>query len=347
MTRAPSIKISRFALAVDEIVAQPRRAPGVELTNLKGRKQKEKTKLRNYVIGAFLRSTLAMALLVSAAALMFSPSVTGEKMKPEEVVAKHLESVGTPEARAAIKNRVALGSVIVTFRTPSVGQAPGRIVMASEGDKNLLGMMFDETNYPQEKAGFDGKDVSVSYVRPGERSMLGDFLQIHKAIVKQGLLGGSVSQAWPLYDMETRKPKLSYSGLKKVDDKDAHALKLQPKGADFDVTLYFDAQTFQHVRTEYTRTIAALMGDTSGVTTPAARDARINQSARGRESKFRMVEDYSDFRKEGNLTLPHKYKITFEASLPAGSYKAEWYAELAQYGFNQDIDPKSFDVDGQ
>lgn len=292
--------------------------------------------MRNKPIRMSLKTTLYLVLILSVA-VGFSPTASSEqKMKAEDVVAKHLESVGTPEARAAIKNRIAVGTVVVSFRTPSVGQAPGRIVMASEGEKHLVGMVFDNVpNYPQEKLGYDAKKVTVSYVRPGARSSLGDFLQLHKSIIKQGLVGGAISQAWPLFDLATTKPKLESSGTKKVGDREAYALKYLPRGSsDLEVTLFFDAETFQHLRTEYKRTLAAQMG------------ATVDQSARQRESRYRMVEDYSDFRKEGELTLPHKYKITLEITLPGGSYKADWEANLAEFGFNQEIDPKSFDVEG-
>jgi hypothetical protein len=274
-------------------------------------------------------------------------TAVSQKLRAEDVVAKHLESVGTAAQRAAFKNRVALGTVVVTFRSPNSGTAPGRFVMASEGDKHLMGMMFDGVpNYPQEKVGFDGKSVSVSYVRPGKRSTLGDLFVQYNSVVSQGLVGGSLSEAWPLYHLENSKAKLEYAGTKKAGDKQAHVLKYIKGGTDLEISFYFDAETFQHIRTEYTRSIAAQMGGVSSAgQTPVQRDQAINQSARQRESRYRIVEDFGDFRKEGDLTLPHKYKIIVEVTLPAGSYKADWEATLAQFGFNQDIDPKSFDVE--
>lgn len=292
--------------------------------------------MRRKAMAVSFKTTLYLLLIFSVAVGVSPTALSEQKMKAEEVVAKHLESVGTAAVRAAIKNRVALGTVAVTFRTPSVGQVPGRIVLASEGQKHLIGMMFDNVpNYPHEKLGYDGTKVTVSYVRPGDRSAFGDFLQLHKSIIKQGLVGGALSQAWPLFDLATTKPKLESSGMKKVGEREAHALKFLSRGSDLEVTLFFDAQTFQHLRTEYKRTLAAQMG------------ATVDQSARQRESRYRMVEDYSDFRMEGGLMLPHKYKITLEITLPGGSYKADWDASLAQFGFNQDMDPKSFDVESQ
>jgi hypothetical protein len=46
------------------------------------------------------------------AALLFA---RGEKIKPEELVAKHLASIGNPEARMAIRNRTILGDSDVVF----------------------------------------------------------------------------------------------------------------------------------------------------------------------------------------------------------------------------------------
>lgn len=275
---------------------------------------------------------LAAACLVAAGA---AAPAAAQKMKAEEVVAKHLESVGPAAARAAVKNRTAVGTVVITFREPA-GQLSGAAVMSSHGEKSLIGMSFDNPSYPHEKVGFDGKDVSVTFVRPGRRSTLGDFLMQHKSIIKQGLVGGTLSDAWPLFRSAEEKAKIEYSGLKKVGDRQAHALKYLPRGgSDMNITLYFDAETFRHVRTEYTRTLAAQMG-----ATPDA-------SSRQRESRYKLVEDFSDFRPENGLTLPHKYQITLEMTLPGGSYKLELDMDFQQFSFNEPIDPNSFDVDGK
>jgi hypothetical protein len=279
---------------------------------------------------------LALSLLASSSIAPAAFTARDkEKLTAEQVVAKHLEAVGAPETRASITARIITGTVVANFRAPSTGQVPGRAVLFSQGAKHAIGMIFDGVaNYPQDKIGFDGEDVSTSFVLPGRRSTLGEFLMTNKSVVKQGLLGGALSQAWPLYGLEARKPKLEYAGLKKVGERQAHALKYLPRGgSDLNVTLFFDVETFQHVRTEYTRSLAAQMG-----TSP-------NNSARQLESRYRMVEDFSDFRKEGGLTLPHQYKLGLEITLPGGSYRMDWELALASFAYNQPIDPKSFDVD--
>ena len=288
-------------------------------------------RLRPITIALLALSLLASSSIAPAALTARQK----EKLTAEQVVARHLESVGAPETRASITARVITGAVVANFRAPSVGQVPGRAVLFSQGEKHVVGMMFDGVvNYPHDKFGFDGKDVSAGYLLPGRRSTLGEFLMMNKSVVKQGLLGGALSQAWPLYDLEAKKPKLEYAGLKKVGDRPAHALKYMPRGgSDLNTTLFFDAETFQHLRTEYAGTRAAQMG-----TSP-------DNSARQQEGRYRMFEDFSDFRKEGGMTLPHGYKLGLEITLPGGSYRMDWEFVLSNFAYNQPIDPKSFDVD--
>ena len=125
------------------------------------------------------RSRAALACLLVAAAAVSAPprrARAADKMKPEEVVAKHLDAIGAPETRASVTSRIVTGAVVANFRSPSVGLVPGRAVLFSKGSMNAIGMVFDGVaNYPQDKIGFDGKDVSTSFVLPGRRStLLGD-----------------------------------------------------------------------------------------------------------------------------------------------------------------------------
>jgi hypothetical protein len=258
----------------------------------------------------------------------------GQKLKTEEIIAKHLEAIGGAETLQSVTTRLITGTAVATFKEPGTGQVGGRVVLASEGPKNMVAMVFDNaTNYPHEKVGFDGKDVSTSYASPGARSTLGDFLWTYKAIVKQGVFGGSLSQAWPLLDITKTKVKVEAGGTKKIDDRLTYQLKFYPSGTDVRVTMFFDAETFQHVRTEYYRSVVAQMGRTP------------ENSASESESRYKVVEDFGDFKKEGGLILPHSYKISMEITSRQGDFRADWMMALSEFQFNQRIDPTSFDVD--
>ncbi len=282
---------------------------------------------RKHSITCLLAITLVMLPLITL------PSSATEKMKPEEIVARHLESIGPAKTRASVTTRIISGTAQVVFRTPPPGQASGRAVLASEGVKNLIGMSFRSPVYPREELGFNGNSFIAAYVTPGVRSSLGSFLMTHNLVFKQGLMGGTLSSAWALLDLANRDPRLEYTGTKKVDNRMLHELKYLPRGgSDLQIKLFFDEGTFQHVRTEYERVIAAPTGD------------RGYLSGRGRETRYKMVEEFSDFKPEGGLLLPHTYKITLVADTDSGAFLADWVITLTQFTFNQPIDPNSFTI---
>lgn len=277
--------------------------------------------------------TLAVMLLIISSAT--STALAMQKMKPAEIVAKHLESIGTAQARKAINNRIIVGTSTVAFHNPGKGQMSGQAVMASEGNKVLIGMQFDNTNYPYEKLGFDGNSFNASFLKPGVRSTLGDFLNTNSFVFKQGLIGGVLSSAWPLLDADARGARLEYGGTKKINDREVYQLRYLPRGgSDLQVSLFFDKETFQHVRTEYEQVIAAQLGaNPSGAPTQTQR-----------ETRYKMIEDFSDYKKEGDLTLPHTYKLTLSLGTRTTTFLADWTLNLVNFSFNQPMDANSFSV---
>jgi hypothetical protein len=274
-----------------------------------------------------------LAIVLAVPSLGNRSSSAADKMTPDELVARHLESIGTAKARASVTSRIIAGDSLVIFRTPPTGQATGKAVLFSEGPKNFIGMSFPSPVYPREQLGYDGNSFMAVFVVPGVRSSLGSFLMAHSLVFKQGLMGGTLSSAWPLLNLSAHNPQLEYSGLKKIDDKMLHELKYLPRGgSDLQIKLFFNQETFQHVRTEYERVIAAATTD------------RGFLSARGREIRYKMVEEFSDFKPEGGLTLPHIYKIKFTADTESGAFLADWQITLTQFTSNERIDPNSFTI---
>ena len=257
-------------------------------------------------------------------------------MKAEDVVAKHLESIGSEEARSSVQSRVIAGTSRAVFRArSSSGAIDGRVVIASQNTKVLFGMGFDASNYPGEKFGFDGKKFTVGHLTPGVRSALGNFVLTNGELFKEGLMGGTLSSAWPLLNLTERKARLEYVGTDKIDNQPVHKLKYYPnKGSDLEITLFFDVNTFQHVRTQYERVIGARMG-ASGV----------DSSASQRETRYKIIESFSDYKREGKLNLPHVYKLQLEIDKTGGSSLDKWEMNLSQFAFNEEIDDKSYNVE--
>ncbi len=56
-----------------------------------------------------------------------------------------------------------------------------------------------------------------------------------------------------------------------------------------------------------------------------------------------LIEEFSDFRKEDQLTLPHTYAI--HLTIKAQSTRSvDWVLTFSQFAFNQPIDAKAFNV---
>ena len=278
----------------------------------------------------------ALALILSALAPVGRVAAASpDKMSVEEVVAKHLESIGTAEARAKIKSHVILGTATGTVRVGGSGSSDGGAVLASQGTRNLIAVIYGNKEYPYEKMGFNGKDVTVADLKPGLHSTLGKFFMQYEMPLRDGLLGGTLSAAWPLLNLSASGAKLKYAGTKKVGDRKAHVLEYEGKNnGGLKVTLFFDTETFQHVRTEYERRLPQQMPSGPGVTQQQG------------EAITKLVEEFSDFKTESGLTLPHKYKLQLSIESLKERKLQDWVFTLATFSFNRDIEDSQFDVRG-
>lgn len=282
-----------------------------------------------------MRNTFGILCLLLALALpsTLTAKPKPQKMKAEDVIAKHLESIGTAEARAKIKSRIIQGTAIATYRIGGTGQADGGAVLASQGEKNLISIVYGNQEYPFERMGYDGKILTVSEIKPGLRSTLGKFLMAHDMPFKEGLIGGVLSASWPLADMSTKNAKLKYAGTKKVNDRQAHVLEYNAKNdTGLKTKLFFDAETFQHVRTEYEQRLIQQMPSAPGVT------------QQQNESISKIVEEYADFKPEEGLTLPHSYKLQLSIEALNRRTLQDWAFTLTKFNFNIPIEDKEFDV---
>ncbi|MCA1631036.1 MAG: hypothetical protein LC785_12530 [Acidobacteria bacterium] len=290
--------------------------------------------MNSQLSGRRVALTAALAALSVAVATFPSAAAPADKMTPDALVARHLESIGTAQARASVSTRIILGTSQVSILLPVKGQNRGRAVLFSEGEKSAFGMTFKNPEYPRDNVGYDGSRVTASQVTPGVRSPLGDFLYRRDFIFKEGLAGGTLSASWPLLNLSARGAKLEYAGTKKSDGRELHELRYTPrKGTDMSVSLFFETDTFRHVRSEYTKVVPARIGNRS-----------YADNVQERESRYKLVERFSDFRQEGALTLPHIYKMELVIDTQDGTFQGEWLLTLDTFTFNEKIAPDSFNI---
>lgn len=298
--------------------------------------------------------------------LNFALPAKAADMKPEDIVAKHLDSVGTAQARAASKSRVVEGTVSYRILVGGAGNLEGKSVLVSQDQKLHFMMKLNNNLYRGEQFIFDGNKDEVSFSTVNQRrSQFGEFVFVQDVVLREGLLGGALSTAWPLYDLNERKPKLSYEGMKKVDGKDLYEVRYRPKkSTDADIFLYFDPETFHHVETVYSIRIRAQLGnidptvanavptpfpDNVGPLGPATGGVvgvtNETATARQQETRYRLEERFSDFKTADGLTLPTHYTIHFSQELGNGRTSvSEWEITASQITSGNGVDPRNFQV---
>jgi len=305
-------------------------------------------------------------LPVAAATLWFIVPLPSRAagMKAEDVVAKHLDSLGTAQVRAAVKARVAQGTAQYKILVGGAGELDGKAVMVSQERKLQFMMKFPNNLYRGEQFIFDGDKVQVTASTAQQtRSSFGQFVYVQDTILREGLLGGELSTAWPLLSLDSHKPKLSYEGLKRIDGKELHDLRYRPKkSTDAEIHLYFDPETFHHVLTVYTISIRTQLGhedaqlsnaspiggDLGPAPSPAGgvvTETSETATARQQETRYRLEEKFSDFRTVDGLTLPNHYTIHFSQELGNGrTTVSDWDITENQIDNPPSVDARNFQV---
>jgi hypothetical protein len=243
----------------------------------------------------------------------------------EDIVARHLKSIGSPEALAAVKSRAIKGTASARFSKGSIGNLQaGRSLFVSEGRELGIILNYGAWDYPGEYFAFDGKKVTVGYIDFNVKSPLASFIDLFHGLFKEGLWGGALSTAWPLLDIQKSRPALKYK-KRKIDRRELHMLEYNPKSRsgmnDIRIDMYFDLETFRHIRTEY----------------------RVPYSL----SALMIAEKFDDFRVVDGMMLPHRYAIEYSSIRPISvseSYKADWTIEAVEFLHNTWIDPQLFEA---
>jgi hypothetical protein len=269
-------------------------------------------------------------LTLLTATILAAPS-PDDKLKPEDLVAKHLDAIANSEARAGVKTRAIAGAVTFATRVGGVGNMAGEGIMLSSGNRFRLNMKFPAVNYPSENAAFDGSRSYTSFMPNGARSKLSAFLASQDTLLKEGLLGGVLSTTWSLGRLSELQPKLEYRGLKKIDGRDFHEMMYKPKkgGSGLQILLHFEPETFRHVRTIYKYQVGA------GIGSREAPEQNV-------ESYYSLTEEFDDFRPEDNFTLPHKYRIQLSSSTGNASTVYDYTLNVNRVSHKEQLDDQVF-----
>jgi hypothetical protein len=272
-----------------------------------------------------------LALLLTG----FFGAARAADMKPEEIVAKHLDSIGTAEARAAIKSLAVQGTLHFKLLTGGSGDIPGTWGRVSEQRKSNFVMRFPGGDWRGEQFVFDGnKTWFAAATSTHKQSVLTRFVSSQDFIVKEGLLGGELSTGWALQNLDPNRVKLDYIGLKKVDGHEMQGIEYHSKGhTDMTIKLYFDPETHHHVMTVYSYTVEPNMSHT------------ITESVNQQEIRYTMEERFSDFKTDNGITLPRHYDLQYTQELQSGSTNVnDWDMTADKLLTNLALDAGNFAV---
>lgn len=289
----------------------------------------------------------AFCAFVFFACWLVAPLYGGEPaMKVDELLAKHLDSIGSVEARAAAKTRVVHGAVTYRLLVGGAGRLDGTLGLVTDGNKIRFMMKMAQNDYKGENLAFNGKEVQVAYSTASQtRSPFSTFVLAQDEIVREGLLGGVLSTGWSLLDLPDHKAKLEYQGLKKVDGHQVQEVRYwSPKSRDIEILLYFDAENFHHIKTLYSLSIGNSMAhdSLSGVGNAGG---SISGSNNIKPDRLTLEERFSEFKTEDGLTLPTHWSLEFTRELPNGSTTvSQWDLHDYKITNNLGIDPLNFKV---
>ena len=265
---------------------------------------------------------------------------------PEQLAAEHLKSIASAEVLSQIKSISFVGTTEINFILGMSGNLSGTAAFLSQGPQTAMIMKFQDINYPEEYYAYDGRTVTVASIKPGFKAPLAEFIYRYDKIMKNGILGGVYSNAWPLLNVKGNRATMNLRKTK-VDGKELFEMEYRPRDnhGDMKIRLFFDPETYRHVRTEYkvqTKEDVTVgpgleFDDEIGMMGGRGQGSMAGMAigaVRG-ESYYTLTEKFGDFKKVGEVTLPHSYELDYmiDGSNQSG-FIANWKINVLEAGFN-------------
>jgi hypothetical protein len=272
-------------------------------------------------------------LVFSCILITFLSGFAAAGEKPDEVIRKHLDSIGTADARAAVKSRAVQGSLKFKILGNGAGETSGVWQLLSEPNKTNIVLKFGGGDWWGERFVFDGEKTSFARATASHQySAFGEFIRSHDFMLREGLMGGELSMNWALMNLDRLQAKLESAGVKKIDGRELEGVEyLSKRNGELSVKLYFDPATGQHVMTIYSVTRAATIGHND------------IENARQQEIHYTIEERFSDFQASNGITLPHHYDLHYTAQLQNNSQKEyDWSMTVDKVLDNAAINPTNF-----
>ena len=238
-----------------------------------------------------------------------------------EIISKHLSAVGGKEALAKLKTRVALGTV------KKENEAAAELAIFSELPNRL------SANYRFEK--YDWRlryDGSKPIFFPPISRKLYVITDKYNEMLASGLMFNDIALSSVLTEDKTNGVKFEAKGMKNLHGRPAYVVEVK-RGKGEALRLYFDAENFMWVKTDYGRvTISKQLGAFTNDIVSHAED----------ETDVDFYIETSDFRDVDGIKLPFKFEQVVTYPILQQKVVGTISGTIKSYAHNVPIEPASF-----
>jgi hypothetical protein len=245
-----------------------------------------------------------------------------DKLTAQEIINKHLAAIGGKEAISKVKSRAAIGTVKRESQ-PEVQM----VIMSEAPDRVSAAYIFQEATW---RFAYDKGKVNFRPTFSGEGSIIEDK---YREILASGYFFNGAALYNALLTPPTGDATLEAKGMKKVNSRQAYVVEYRRNKKSDVYRLFFDAETFMWVRTEYGR-----------VTVPK-QVKPFNNAIESRIDDQPTIDFYveaSDFKDVDGIKLPHKIIHTVTAPILRQKLSGTLTINVNEYRQNIQIDPKMF-----
>lgn len=262
-----------------------------------------------------------LALAAAAAAPALAARDDKQQLSAEQIISKHLEAVGGQQALSRIKSRVAVG----TFKKDADAESQAAIMSESP---DRVAAVFIFPSYDWRLINDKGKVTLL----PQLPRQVAPIEEKYREMLASGLMFNGIA----LHNLLTSAPagdvKMEAKGTKKVKGRPAHVVEVR-RGKSGAVRLYFDAETFMWVRSDFGR------ADVSRQMRSLSNDV-VSQA--GDENSIDFYVETGDFREVDGLKLPFRFEMVLTAPMLREKSSGVLVVNMKEYKHNVPIDPSMF-----
>lgn len=261
------------------------------------------------------------ALLSCAIFLVLPFGIVAADEKPQmtgaEIVNKHIQAVGGKEALAKIKSRVAIGIA----KKDSDAAVP--VAIMSEAPNRVSAIyQFEGYNW---QLSYDG---TKAIFRPVISRAASVVMNKYQEMLATGTMFNDISLFNALAVGESPGVKFEAKGTKKIKGRPAYVVQMkQSKGQP--VILYFDAESFMWVRTDYG-------------SVRQTRDMDTITGPKDQETTYEFYVETWDFKEVDGIKLPFKLEMVVTTPILKQKNVGTIVTTINEYRHNIDIDSKMF-----